>query len=104
MRRMLAAWDEHLADTTLPRTLTAALRAAGFEQVRMDAYAFANNDLNPESYAGFLVPFIGQFLLDRDSVDEREARAWADEQRELDRRGEFYFAVTQFCFSARRPA
>ena len=31
MRRILDAWDEHLADPSLPRRLTAELRAAGFE-------------------------------------------------------------------------
>jgi hypothetical protein len=31
-----------------------------------------------------------------------EATAWAAEQRELGRRGEFYFACIQFCFSAVR--
>ncbi|MGV3740785.1 MAG: methyltransferase domain-containing protein, partial [Burkholderiaceae bacterium] len=30
MRRILAAWDEHLADPYLPRTLTPKMREAGF--------------------------------------------------------------------------
>ena len=35
-RRVLAAWDNHLAHPSLPRTLAAQLRKAGFEDVRMD--------------------------------------------------------------------
>ncbi len=36
MRRMLDAWDEHLTHVALPRTLTAEMRAAGFEDVADD--------------------------------------------------------------------
>ncbi len=104
MRRALDAWDEHLAHVALPQLLSGRLRAAGFEDVAMEGHAFATDRASTESYGGFLVPFIEQFLLERDIVPEDEARAWASEQRELDRRGEFYFAVTQFCFRAGRPS
>ena len=39
-----------------------------------------------------------------DYVGTDEARAWADEQRELQARGEAYFACIQSCFTATRPA
>ena len=41
-------------------------------------------------------------MIDAGTAPEAEARAWADEQRELAARGEFYFAVTQLCFTATR--
>ncbi len=104
MKRILGAWDEHLADPSLPRTLTAQLRAAGFEDPGLEAHAFATNDLVPDTYGGFVVPFLEQFVIDAETAPEADARAWADEQRELARRGEFYFAVTQLCFTATRPA
>jgi SAM-dependent methyltransferase len=103
MRRMLDAWDEHLTHVALPRTLTAELRSAGFEDVRMQAHTFATNELGPDSYGGFLVPFMEQFALDREAVAEDEVRAWGDEQRELAARGEFYASVTQFLFTGTRP-
>ena len=103
MRRMLDAWDEHLTHVALPRTLTAEMRAAGFEDVAMTGYAFATNDLGPDSYGGFLVQFMEQFALDREAVAEDEVRAWGDEQRELAARGEFYASVTQFLFTGTRP-
>ena len=31
-------------------------------------------------------------------------RAWLEAQRALDKRGEYYFAVTQFCFTAVKPS
>jgi arsenite methyltransferase len=103
MRRMLDAWDEHLTHVSLPRTLTAELRKAGFDDVAMHGYAFATNELSADTYGGFLVPFLERFVTDREAVAGDEARAWADEQRELAARGEFYFSVTQFRFSGTRP-
>jgi hypothetical protein len=38
-----------------------------------------------------------------EDIGRAAAIEWAEEQRELGRRGEFFFAVTQFCFTARRP-
>jgi ubiquinone/menaquinone biosynthesis C-methylase UbiE len=104
MRRMLDAWDEHLADPSLPRRLTAELRAAGFADPRMEGHAFVTNELVPDTYGGFVVAFLEQFVVDAGTAPEDVARAWADEQRELAERGEFYFAVVQFCFTASRAA
>ena len=100
MERILAAWDEHLADPALPRRLTAELRAAGFEDPRVEGHSFATNELIDDTYGGFVVPFLEQYVIDAGTADEADARAWADEQRELAERGEFYFAVTQLCFTA----
>lgn len=98
MRRFLDAWDQHLTDPSLPRTLSARMREAGFEDVEMQGHAFATDDVTEESYAGALVPLMADY------VGTDEAQAWADEQRSLQARGESYFACTQFCFTGRRPA
>lgn len=36
-------------------------------------------------------------------LGSHDVEAWAEEQRTLGARGEFYFACLQFCFSATRP-
>jgi arsenite methyltransferase len=100
MGRILAAWDDHLAHPSLPRTLTASLRAAGFEDVRMEGHAFATDELTLESYGGSVLPVIERYVAGQGA---EEVEAWADEQRALGERGEFYFACMQFCFSAVRP-
>ena len=99
-RRVLAAWDKHLTHASLPRTLAAHLRSAGFEDVRMDAHAFATTELTPDAYGGSLVPLLEHYVADQGGMSQNEAKAWADEQRELGDRGEFFFTVTQFCFTA----
>ena len=97
--RVLRAWDEHLADPSLPRTLGARLRSAGFEDVRVEAHAFADGG-DPERFGAALVPMIATFVAGRQGLGKVEANAWAAEQRELMEGGDFYFASTQFCFTA----
>ena len=99
-RRVLAAWDKHLTHPSLPQTLAAQLRDAGFEQVQMDAHCFATTELVPDAYGGSLVPLLEQYVAEQGGMSQAEAKEWADEQRELGERGEFFVAVTQFCFTA----
>ena len=101
--RILRSWDGHLAHPSLPQTLTAQLRGAGFAGVKLEGHTFATNEFDPDTYGGFLVPFIAQFVVGRDGISEDEANAWEAEQRELAQRREFFFACTQFCFTATRP-
>jgi arsenite methyltransferase len=98
--RVLRAWDEHLADPSLPRTLGPRLRAAGFDDVRMEGHTFATAEPDPETYVVQLIGVIEPFVAVRGHADE--AQAWGAEQRELMEAGEFYAAVTQCCFTARR--
>jgi SAM-dependent methyltransferase len=102
MERVLEAWDEHLAHPSLPRTLAPAMRSAGFEAVETEAHSFDTVDFDPDTYGAAAVPIIASFVPGRNGVSEHEARAWAAEQRELGKRGEFYFACLQLCFKARR--
>jgi arsenite methyltransferase len=101
--RVLRAWDEHLAHRALPRTLAAQLRAVGFEDVRAEAHAFATTEWDPERYFPVLIRLVADFVPGRQGLTEADGRAWAEEQRELGRRGAFYASTTQFCFTARRP-
>jgi arsenite methyltransferase len=102
--RVLRAWDEHLAHPSLPRTLGAQLRSAGFEGVGVEAHAFAASGRDPERFGAALVPLIATFVAGRQGIGEVEAEAWGAEQRELMERDEFYFSTTQFCFTGTKPA
>jgi SAM-dependent methyltransferase len=103
MARVLRAWDEHLTHPSLPRTLAARLRAAGFEQVGAEGHVFATTTLDPEAFGtGVVLTMVEQFASGRPSVGPAEAAAWAAEQRDLGARGELYFACTQFCFTGVR--
>jgi arsenite methyltransferase len=101
--RVLRAWDEHLAHRSLPRTLASHLRGSGFEDVEMTAHPFATLEFDADSYGPALTPFIGTFVAGRQGITEQDAEAWVAGQRELGERGDYYFAIVQFCFSARTP-
>lgn len=103
MRRVLHAWDAHLVHPSLPRTLAARLRSAGFTDVRAEAHAFATTELTPDAFGGSMLPLVEQFVARQDGIGPDEAREWADEQRALGESGEFYFCCTQVCFVATRP-
>jgi arsenite methyltransferase len=102
--RVLRAWDTHLTHPSLPRTLASRLRSAGFRDVAAHGHVFAALGFDPETYGGATVPLIGGFVAGREGITEAEADTWVAEQRSLGERGEFYFAVTQFCFTATNPA
>jgi arsenite methyltransferase len=103
MERVIAAWDEHLAHRSLPRTLGPRLRSVGFEDIRMEAHPFVSFDFDPETYGVALIPFIEAFVVGRNGITDEQAQAWTAEQRLLGERGEFYFASTQLCYTARKP-
>jgi arsenite methyltransferase len=103
MERVLRAWDEHLTHPSLPRTLAARLRAAGFSRVGAEGHVFTTTTLDPEAFGtGVVLGLVEQFAGGRPQVGADEAKAWAAEQRALGERGELFFACTQFCFTAFR--
>jgi arsenite methyltransferase len=102
MARMTQAWDRHLVHPALPRTLGAALRGAGFADIRCDAHVFCTTTMDPESFGGNLPKILGGYLRGLDDVAEDDVAAWEADLRDLDARGAYYFALTQCCFSATR--
>lgn len=103
MQRVLRAWDRQVAHPALPRTLTAALRTTGFTEVRAEGHAFVTTELDAETFGGMALPRVEQYLSGCDEISRAEATAWALEQADLGARGEYFFAITQFCFTAVRP-
>jgi ubiquinone/menaquinone biosynthesis C-methylase UbiE len=103
MERVLRAWDRQTAHPTLPRKLAAALRAAGFAEILTEGHAFVTTALDPETFGGLALQRVEQYIAGGDEIPRAEAAAWAEEQRDLGARGEYFFAITQFCFTAVRP-
>jgi arsenite methyltransferase len=102
MQRMLRAWGSHLAHPALPRTLTGALRATGFTEIHAEGHVFVTTELDTETFGGLALQRVEQYLSGSKDIDRAEAKAWGDEQRDLGARGEYFFAITQFCFTATR--
>jgi ubiquinone/menaquinone biosynthesis C-methylase UbiE len=101
MVHVLRVWGGHLSHPSLPQTLGARLRAAGFGDVEVAAHAFIAAEFTNESYGVAVGPAIQRYAAGKDGITPEEAEAWWAEQGELGKRGQFFFACTQFCFTAR---
>ncbi|MEE9274356.1 MAG: methyltransferase domain-containing protein [bacterium] len=101
--RVLAAWDEHLADPRLPRTLSARLRAAGFEILRRETLPLFNPEWDPDTYSAGMVDLIVPFVIGRRGVTKEEAKAWSADLRATGERGEYFFSLNRYLFLARKP-
>jgi arsenite methyltransferase len=102
MSHLLRVWDGHLSHPSLPRTLAARLRSAGFEGIGVDAHAFTATEYTQESYAVSILPAIARYVTGREGITEEEARSWASEQHALGQLGKFFFTCVQFSFTATR--
>ncbi|MEA2168598.1 MAG: hypothetical protein QOF76_1898, partial [Solirubrobacteraceae bacterium] len=66
--------------------------------------AFATIEFDAEaSFVAAMIAFIGAFVAGRAGITDDDAAAWVAEQQALGARGEFFFATTQFCFTATKP-
>jgi ubiquinone/menaquinone biosynthesis C-methylase UbiE len=101
MRRVLAAWDEHLADPYLPRTLRPALRQAGFATPRTEVVTTLN--LAWDGYSQGLAGLIAAFVPGRLDLTESDATAWTDDLRRLGEDGRYFFSLDQYLFVATKP-
>ena len=102
MRRVLAAWEPHLADPYLPRILLRSLERAGFDPAPPQVLPLLNVGYQPATYSAGVLEIIAGFVADRDGVSAEEARAWADELRSLGR--DYFFSVNRYLFGATSPA
>jgi arsenite methyltransferase len=105
MRRVLSAWDEHLAHPSLPRTLGAQMRSAGLVDVRFEGHLFATDQRSRDAYGGAsTVSAVANFVAGRNGLSADDAAAWKADLRELGERGEYFFSCVQFCFMATKPS
>jgi arsenite methyltransferase len=98
MRRVLAAWDEHLADPHLPARLSGLLRDAGFTVTLRTTIPLFNAGYAPDTYSAGLVGFVSGFVPGRNGITEDEARAWADDL--VSQGDDYFFSINRYVFVA----
>ncbi|HEX5634521.1 MAG TPA: methyltransferase domain-containing protein [Gemmatimonadales bacterium] len=103
MRRVLSAFDEHLAHPHLPRQLRPLLTRLGFDVRRCDVLVQLNEVLDANTFSYGLLDLVHRFVPGRRGVTPAEADAWAEDLRELGRRGEYFFSLNQYVFLATKP-
>ncbi len=99
-RRIFDAWGAGVANPNLPRRLKPLLEAAGFGGVRAAAIPLLTVGGGADSFsAGMLENFAGS-ARKHGVIDAAEAAAWLDGIGQLSARGEYFFCVNRFLFSA----
>ncbi len=99
-RRIFDAWGDGVANPNLPRRLKPLLEAAGFGGVRVEAVPIVNLGSQEGGFsAGMLKTFVDN-ARKRGVIDDDEAAAWRDGIEQLSARGEYFFCVNRFLFSA----
>ncbi len=100
MERVLAAWNEHLADPYLPRRLPGLLRAAGLEPTQSAIIPILNVGADRDTLSGGMRGLVSAFVAGRGGVSETEASAW---ERDLAGLGdEYFFSLNRYLFVAQR--
>jgi arsenite methyltransferase len=97
MKRVLAVWDEHLADPHLPARLRGLLTDAGFTIAQRTTIPILNTRYDEVSYSTSLIATISAFVA-RHGIPADEATAWADD---LAAQGEdYFFSINRYLFVA----
>lgn len=98
MRRVLAAWDEHLADPHLPCQLGRLLTDAGFTVTRRRVYPMLNAGYHPNTFSAGMLDLITDFVPGRVGVTEAEAQAWRADLTGLG--ADYFFSLNRYLFLA----
>lgn len=100
MRRVLAAWDEHLVDPYLPRKLPGLLADAGFTLRHSAVVPIFNRAYDPGTFSVGLIDLVAAFVAGRRGVTQAEATAWAEDLAALG--DAYFFSLNRYLFLATR--
>jgi len=98
MARVLAAFEDHLADPHLPRTLTDVLAKSGFTLTHQQVVPILNAGYDDRTYSAGLIDIVAGFVPGHRDVTADEARAWADDLRSLG--AGYFFSLNRYLFVA----
>jgi arsenite methyltransferase len=98
MGRVLTAFEEHLEDPHLPRTLGDSLSKAGFTVTHQQVVPMLNIGYDARTYSAGLIDIVEAFVPGRAKVTEKEATAWAEDLRALTE--SYFFSLNRYLFVA----
>lgn len=97
---MIKAWDDAVPSPNLPARLAPMLRSAGFRAVRVEAVPILNTSLRPDAYSADIIRWFHRKAVQQGRVDDARARGWLEDLHRKAERGEYFFCVNRFLFSA----
>jgi arsenite methyltransferase len=99
-RRVVAAWEEHLADANLPRRLAGLLRRAGFVVQQQRVLVLFNPQLHPRTFSANVMELIAEFVTGRQGLTAADAAAWLADLRARADEGDYLFSLNRYVFLA----
>jgi arsenite methyltransferase len=102
MARVLQAWEQHLVDPKLPRTLRRSLASAGFEVAPPRIVPLFNAGFDRASFSAGLLELVAAFVVGRDGLTAEEVDAWASDLRSQG--ADYFFSLCRYVFRAAKPA
>jgi arsenite methyltransferase len=98
MRRVLTAWDEHLADPHLPCRLGRLLADAGFTVARRHVHPVLNAGYDANTFSAGVIDLVADFVPGRAGVTDAETQAWRADLVGL--RADYFFSLNRYLFLA----
>jgi arsenite methyltransferase len=102
MARVLAAWEQHLVDPHLPRTLRGSLERAGLQVAPPHVVPLCNVGFDPATYSAGLLDLVAGFVVGRNGLTAEEVHAWATDLRSLG--ADAFFSLNRYLFCAAKSA
>jgi ubiquinone/menaquinone biosynthesis C-methylase UbiE len=100
--RIATAWNEHLPDPYLPRSLAPRLRGAGFEVEEVRVVSILNTTYDSTTFSYNIARLIAAFVPGRAGVSKAETTEWLDDLDALQRQRRYFFSVNRYLFAASR--
>ena len=98
MRRVLTAWDEHLADPHLPCRLGRLLADAGFTVTRRRVHPILNAGYDAKTFSAGVLGLVTDFVPGRAELTNVEAQAWRADLLGLG--ADYFFSLNRYLFLA----
>ena len=100
--RIAAAWNEHLPDPHLPRSLLPRLRAAGFTIQEVRIVPILNTEYGPTTFSYNLAALIASFVPGHRGITDNDATGWLNDLADLQQHGQYFFSLNRYLFAASR--
>lgn len=100
---VLRAWEAHFLHPHLPALVPRLLSQAGFVFKTLAVVPIVNLHPDDTTYSGSLIDVVAHFVSRKAGIAEDVAQAWADDVREQDLHGRYFFSLSSYLFVAERP-
>jgi arsenite methyltransferase len=100
MNRVMDAWEDHLADPRLPRTLRGALDAAGFTTEPPAVLPILNSGYSENTLSAGAIGLIADYVPGHHRMTQADAEAWAVDLRSMG--DAYFFSLNRYLFTAQK--